>query len=190
MRKFIPAIDPAELAREYESGKTLKDVAQMIGTTMNTTARILREAGCCIRKRGNVPGRKMPRWVVEKAAESRRGMKMSDMARQHMSDAKKSHHDGYNSIGHKKVNDNGYVMVFAPDHPMAMTSGHVYEHRLVMEKAIGRLLRPDEIVHHINHDRTDNRIENLQLMTVHDHMSMHMRERNAQRRNDISTDVY
>ena len=39
----------------------------------------------------------------------------------------------------------------------------VLEHRLVMERKLGRKLRPGETVHHINHDRSDNREENLRL---------------------------
>ena len=54
-------------------------------------------------------------------------------------------------------------------------------HTVIMERHIGRYLSDDEVVHHINHDRLDNRIENLQLMKKKDHMSMHMKERHAQR---------
>ena len=57
----------------------------------------------------------------------------------------------------------GYQYVLAKGHPFATSRGYVLEHRLVMEKSLGRLLNPDEVVHHINGDRTDNRLENLQL---------------------------
>lgn len=46
-------------------------------------------------------------------------------------------------------------------------------HRAVMEEFIGRKLKTDEIVHHINSDRLDNRIENLELMKKIDHLKMH-----------------
>lgn len=89
--------------------------------------------------------------------------------------------------GHKKQRTDGYVCVYVPTHPKATKDGFVMEHILVMEKHIGRHLKEYECVHHINHIRNDNRIENLQLMTIRDHMSMHMRERwESKRKEKIS----
>jgi hypothetical protein len=59
---------------------------------------------------------------------------------------------------------NGYIMrQVGIDHPLADKHGRVYEHRLVMAEAVGRKLTRREHVHHINGDRTDNRLKNLML---------------------------
>lgn len=77
----------------------------------------------------------------------------------------------------ERVDRNGYWFVCMPDHPRASAAqGYVGEHTLVMELAIGRHLADDEVVHHINRDRKDNRLENLQLMTDSEHKSLHANE--------------
>ena len=60
-------------------------------------------------------------------------------------------------------NVRGYVTLYLPGHPLARKGGLVAEHRLVMAEHIGRPLTKNENVHHINGDKTDNRIENLEL---------------------------
>lgn len=59
--------------------------------------------------------------------------------------------------------NNGYIKVHCPEHPFVDKNGYVYEHRLVLEKKLGRYLRPEERPHHINGIRADNRPENLEL---------------------------
>lgn len=67
-----------------------------------------------------------------------------------------------------------YVLIFSPNHPFSDRHGYVREHRLVMEESIGRYLKPKEVVHHINGNHTDNRIENLQLLSgISEHMKLH-----------------
>lgn len=68
---------------------------------------------------------------------------------------------------------NGYFLVKCPLHPMAQKSGYVPLHRLMMENELGRFLTKAEVVHHIDGERTNNNIENLQLTTRSLHGKVH-----------------
>lgn len=63
----------------------------------------------------------------------------------------------------------GYILRWAPEHPMASRVGYVMDHRLVVSEHLGRMLKPDEVVHHRNGVKDDNRIENLELMQKRQH---------------------
>lgn len=66
----------------------------------------------------------------------------------------------------------GYIRVYVPDHPNNRF-GYVLEHRLVMERKLGRYLTEEDVVHHINHNTSDNRIKNLQLTVSEAHSRNH-----------------
>lgn len=74
------------------------------------------------------------------------------------------------------VRSDGYVLIWAPDHPTAR-NGRMLEHRLVAERALGRALERWEHVHHLNHVRSDNREENLQVVDMRDHPHLHPQRR-------------
>jgi len=70
----------------------------------------------------------------------------------------------HNWKGGRRINGDGYVLVLVgPQHPMADSKGYVLEHRLVMSDRLGHELLPSETVHHRNGERTDNRLQSLEL---------------------------
>jgi hypothetical protein len=86
---------------------------------------------------------------------------------------------------------NGYIMVLKPDWFTGRPgSKHVFKHTVVMCENLGITELPRGfVVHHINHDRTDNTIDNLALMSVNAHSRIHSLEaqRLAEMRRELAT---
>jgi hypothetical protein len=80
--------------------------------------------------------------------------------------------------GGEYISSEGYRLVKRPDHPNARESGYILEHRLVATEMLDRPLQEDEIVHHKNEDKLDNRPENLKVFGDYgsEHSSYHARQ--------------
>lgn len=93
--------------------------------------------------------------------------------------AKTGKHNGINNPNWKGGRSFGgekarYINIYSPNHPFKNKDNYVLEHRVVMETHMGRILLPNEVVHHINGNTSDNRVENLMLFSCQsDHFKFH-----------------
>ena len=175
-----------ECLQEYNTGQySISMLAKKHGICTGKMYYILNALGCTFNRK-----RREPVSEKERVNRSRaqKGKVISEEQRQKISECNSCHYNGLNGYGHTKRHINGYVLAYVPDHPNAHKDGYVMLHTVLMEREIGRYLNKNEVVHHVNHNRADNRIENLKLMDKKEHMSMHMKERRAkQRGNDLLT---
>lgn len=73
----------------------------------------------------------------------------------------------------KLIKKGDYQYALVRNHPNSTKNGYVLYHRIIMENHLGRLLNKYEVVHHINHDKFDNRIENLEILSCKEHSKKH-----------------
>jgi len=71
------------------------------------------------------------------------------------------------------ITDRGYIQLYKPNHPNANKKGYVGEHTFKVTEVLGRPLTEDECVHHIDHNKSNNDISNLKLMSKYDHKCYH-----------------
>src|SRR3990167_8157540 len=75
-----------------------------------------------------------------------------------------------------RTNYHGYKLVHLPNHPASDGRGDVLEQRLVMMEKLGRILESHELVHHRNGIKSDNRLENLEIILQYPKGGLHKGE--------------
>ena len=183
MNKIIPTKE--ELTKYYSLGYSMKEIGIYLGISTGKIHKYFHIYNIIPREK--LSKNEFAKIKISEKAKARpslmKNKKISEITKEKIS---QSHLK--KGIGHKKKRTDGYVAIYFPDHPKSSKEGYIMEHDLVMECNIGRWLKNNEIVHHINHIRNDNRIENLKLLTKSEHARLHMIERyNEKRRNDLST---
>lgn len=129
-----------------------------------------------MRKTGSVS--KSTRWRRIKQAK-RLGYSVSDLCDsrgKHTNHARGTRHGRWNS-GRLQSSD-GYTLVrVGVEHPLADANGYAYEHAIVWVSAGFLLPGSGEVIHHRSGDKSDNRLENLEMLTRAEHNSHHNKER-------------
>ncbi len=91
--------------------------------------------------------------------------------------------------GGRNICSNGYVEIIVPGHPATNARGYVYEHRIVAEKKLGRYLLSNEVVHHIDGNKTNNSPNNLIVLSNEDHATLHALLKNGMSYEDAIREV-
>lgn len=74
----------------------------------------------------------------------------------------------------KKIIKKGdYLYALVPEHPKCTKNGYVLMHRIIMENHLNRVLNDNEVVHHLDENKYNNDISNLQLLDKRRHNSLH-----------------
>lgn len=79
------------------------------------------------------------------------------------------------------ITKEGYIQIYVPKNPEARENGYAPKHRVNAAKKLGRALNPDEVVHHIDGNKKNNKKGNLQVLTRPEHSAIHSKDKNKKK---------
>lgn len=156
--------DGQALVQLYRSGKSIPEVAEEVGLPRSTVRYALKKA---LALRSRADGVRLAAHKISSAHTGRR-REFTVSHKEAIKEARLSWGEA-NAVG-LSVKPSGYV-----EHTRGPHKGRMV-HVVLMEERIGRRIRRDEVVHHIDHNRSNNDINNLALMTRAAHTRLHRRE--------------
>lgn len=151
----------------YQSGMSITEVSKETGIPLSTIRFRLKKAGV-LRSRGDGVRNAAKKGILGASLKGRK-REFTEEWKSNISKAKSG-----KGVGLSKKKD-GYVQI-----TMGENKGRGL-HVVIMEEKIGRKLFANECVHHIDHNKHNNNIENLALMTRSEHAALHAKENNEKR---------
>lgn len=138
--------------------KNIKEISTILEFPISTVRRLLLEEGVEIRSK-NETQQLIKYKLINRP--TRKAFKMSEHSRKLMSEKAKLRGKG------TRINSNGYVEMTKQPH-----TGKLY-HRYIVENHIGRKLLKNEQIHHIDGNKLNNCLSNLQILDKNEHMRLH-----------------
>lgn len=181
----------AEVVRLYQSGLSLSEVRAIVRAKWSRVREAITAAGVPIHPRSVYHDKyvaafrdrpKIERWVWTPERDVQVAeMYLSDWLQSEIADyfstSNRMVHESLKRLdiklprtgrrnpswkGGRLIDKDGYVLIYAPDHPNARKNGHVLEHRMAMAAHLGRALEKREVVHH-ERSKRDNKADELRL---------------------------
>ena len=172
---MIKTIDSLILKQEYESGIGIVPLSKKYKTSPSVISYRLNRVGAKMRRGGRnnhilIDDQKLKEEYLSGKRTGTLAKEFNIPRMRVWSHLKKNNveirKDGWGR-GHRF--DNGYKWIRDKNNPSANSTGYIAEHRLIMEKELGRPLKRYEYVHHRNGIRNDNRVENLAVLKAEKH---------------------